>query len=70
MDDHDSLGSLKKALLKALIESGELTPDMLEELRGEGEGDPDIQAHIAQLLDDLIEQLVEDGYLTLKDEGS
>jgi Ca-activated chloride channel family protein len=70
MHDHESLGSLKKALLKALIESGELTPDMLEELKGEGEGDPDIQAQAAQLLDDLIEKLVEDGYLTLKGEGS
>ena len=36
MEDNDSLQSLKEALLKALMESGELTPEMLEELRGEG----------------------------------
>ena len=37
-DDHSSADSLKQALLRALIESGQLTPEMLEELRGEGGG--------------------------------
>jgi Ca-activated chloride channel family protein len=67
--DHDSLDSLKEALLRALLESGELTPEMVEELRGEGEGDPEVQAQIAQLLDDLIQKLVEDGYISLEDQG-
>ncbi|MCJ7627209.1 MAG: VWA domain-containing protein [Longimicrobiales bacterium] len=66
MEDHNSMDSLKEALLKALIESGELTPEMLEELRGEGEGDAEVQAQIAQLLDDLIRKLVEEGYLSLE----
>jgi len=69
MEDHDSLDSLKDALLKALIESGELTPEMVEELRGEGEGDPEIQAQIAQLLDDLTQKLVEEGYISLEGQG-
>jgi Ca-activated chloride channel family protein len=70
MDDHDSLKSLKDALLRALMESGELTPEMLQELKGEGEGDPEVQAQIAQLLDDLIEKLVEEGYITLTGKGA
>jgi len=70
MEDQNSLDSLKEALLKALIESGELTPEMLKELRGEGEGDPEVQAQIAQLLDDLIEKLVEEGYLSLEGKES
>ena len=69
MEDNDSLQSLKEALLKALMESGELTPEMLEELRGEGEGDPDVQARIAELLDDLIEKLVEEGYISVEGQG-
>ena len=66
LEDPSSLDSLKQALIKALMESGELTPEMLEELRGEGEGDTEVQAQIAQLLDDLIQRLVEEGYLTLE----
>jgi Ca-activated chloride channel homolog len=68
VEDTRSMDALKKALLEALVESGELTPEMLRELRGEGEGDADLQARIAGLLDDLIERLVEEGYLSL--EGS
>jgi Ca-activated chloride channel family protein len=66
MEDQNSLDSLKEALLKALIESGQLTPEMLDELRGEGEGDPEVQAQIALLLDDLIEKLVVEGYLSME----
>jgi Ca-activated chloride channel family protein len=66
LEDPSSLDALKEALVRALIEGGDLTPEMLEELRGEGEGDPDVQARLAQLLDDLIQRLVEEGYLTLE----
>ena len=66
MDDPSSLDSLKQALMRALMGSGQLTPEMVEELRGEGEGDPAVQAQIAQLLDELIERLVEEGYLGLE----
>jgi Ca-activated chloride channel family protein len=64
-----SLQSLKDALLKALIDSGQLTPEMLDELRGEGEGSEEVRQQIADLLDELVERLVEEGYLTL-DEGT
>lgn len=66
MEDTSSLGALKEALIRALVESGELTPEMIRELRGEGEGDADVQARIARLLDDLVRRLVEEGYLTLE----
>ncbi|MEJ2538397.1 MAG: VWA domain-containing protein [Gemmatimonadota bacterium] len=66
VEDTSSLDALKNALLKALLESGELTPEMIEELRGEGEGDADVQAEIARLLDELIQRMVEEGYLTLE----
>jgi Ca-activated chloride channel family protein len=69
IDDTSSLDALKRALLEALMESGQLTPEMLEELRAEGEGDRDAQAALAKLLDDLIQKLVEEGYLSF-DQGN
>jgi Ca-activated chloride channel family protein len=63
-EDTNSLDALKRALLEALMESGLLTPEMLEQLRGEGEGDMESQQALAKLLDDLIQKLVEEGYLT------
>lgn len=65
-EDTSSVDALKNALLRALIESGELTQEMIEELRGEGDGDREIQAKIAELLDDLIQRMVEEGYITLE----
>jgi Ca-activated chloride channel family protein len=65
-DDPNSLDSLKDALLRALLESGQLTPEMLEELRGNGAGDDAIRQQIAGLLDDLIQKLVDEGYLSLE----
>ncbi len=62
-----SLDALKEALLQALIESGQLTPDMLRELRGEGEGDEATRQAIAELLDELVHRLVEEGYLNTTD---
>jgi Ca-activated chloride channel homolog len=65
-DESDrSTDALKQALLQTLIESGQLTPEMLRELRGEGEGDDDVRRAIAELLDDLVKRLVEEGYLNL-----
>ncbi len=65
-DDADrSLDSLKEALLQALIESGQLTPDMLKELRGEGQSSEAAREKIAQLLDELVQKLMEEGYLSL-----
>jgi Ca-activated chloride channel family protein len=67
-EDTNSIDALKHALLEALIKSGQLTPDMLKELRGEGSGDAEIQAKIAELLDDLIQRMVDEGYISL-DQG-
>jgi Ca-activated chloride channel family protein len=64
-DDPDhSVDGLKQRLLDALIETGQLTPDMLAELRGEG-GDEAAREALAQMLDDLVERLAEEGYLEL-----
>jgi Ca-activated chloride channel family protein len=60
-----SLDALKQALIQALIESGQLTPEMLAELRGEGQGDEEVQRQLAELLDGLVQRLVEQGYLNI-----
>ena len=65
-DDTNSTDALKNALLKALIESGQLTPEMIEELRGEGEGDDAVRQQIAELLDGLLQKMVEEGYINLE----
>ncbi|MGH7483261.1 MAG: hypothetical protein ACRELV_14000, partial [Longimicrobiales bacterium] len=59
-----SMEALKEALLRALIESGQLTEEMLAELRGEGEGDEAVRQEIADLLDDLVQRLIDEGYLS------
>ena len=65
-EDTNSIDALKHALLEALIKSGQLTPEMLKELRGEGAGDAEVQAKIAELLDDLIQRMVDEGYISLE----
>ena len=65
-DDNSTTDALKNALLKALMESGQLTPEMIQELRGEGESDDAVRKQIAQLLDDLIQKMVEEGYINLE----
>ena len=64
-DPDRSLDALKSALLKALLESGQLTPEMIAELRGEGDGDEEIRRRIAEMLDRLIERMVEEGFLNV-----
>ena len=68
-EDTSSVESLKEALLRALVESGELTPEMVRELRDEAEGDEALRARIAALLGDLVQRLVEEGYLSLEEGG-
>jgi Ca-activated chloride channel family protein len=64
-----SLDGLKEAILQALMESGLLTPDMLKILRGESTGnaarDAELKRQIAELLDQIVQRLVEQGYLSL-----
>ena len=65
-EDVNSTDALKRALLKALLESGQLTPEMIEELRGEGQGDDAVREEIAKLLDDLVERMAEEGFINLE----
>jgi Ca-activated chloride channel homolog len=62
-----SMDSLREAILKALMESGQLTPDMVKYLRGESSGDPEkdreMEQQIAQMLDQIIQRLMDEGYL-------
>jgi len=58
-----SLEALKQAILDALIESGQFTPELLEALRGDG--DEDAQEKLARLLDDLVQRLAAEGYLNV-----
>src|SRR5213594_584000 len=62
-DGDRSLEALRQAILNALIESGQFTPDMLDALRGEG--DQEGQAKLAKLLDELVQRLINEGYLAM-----
>jgi Ca-activated chloride channel homolog len=63
-DDDRSVDALKAALLQALMESGQLTQEMLEELRGEGDNE-EIQQRIANMLNDLVQRLTDEGFLNM-----
>jgi Ca-activated chloride channel family protein len=62
-----SLDALRQALLEALLEMGELTArdarEMLDENNGQFKG-----SQLEELLNQLIERLVEEGYLNLREE--
>jgi len=66
-----SLDALREAILKALMESGQLTPEMVKFLRGESTGDPEkdreLEAQLAELLDQIVHRLMEEGYLNVKE---
>ncbi len=64
-EDTNSVEALKNALLRALLESGQLTSEMIEELRGEGESDDAVRKQIAELLDDLVAKMIDEGFLTV-----
>jgi len=65
-----SLDALREAILRALMESGQLTPDMLKLLRGESTGDPErdreLEQQLGQLLDQIIQRLADEGYLNVQ----
>jgi Ca-activated chloride channel family protein len=63
-DADRSVDALRDAILNAMIESGQFTPEMLEALRGKG--DEDQQEKLAKFLDELIERLTKEGYLNLE----
>ena len=56
-----SLDALKQAILDALIQSGQFTPEMLEALRGDG--DDFSEEKLAKLLDDIVQRLMAEGFL-------
>jgi len=62
-DDDRSMDALRQAILDALIDGDQFTPEMLEALRGEG--GEDAEAQLAKLLDELVGRLAEAGYLTV-----
>ena len=68
-DDFDSepdrsVEALRQAILDALIESGQFTPELLEALRGDGTKES--QEKLSELLDSLIQKLAAEGYLNLQ----
>ncbi len=62
-----SMDGLRQAILEALMQSGMLTPEMLQVLRGQSTGDAerdaDLQRQLTELLDTIVQRLVEQGYL-------
>jgi Ca-activated chloride channel family protein len=69
-EDTQSMEALKDAILRALMESGQLTPDMLKILRGESTGDQaqdaEIKQQLADLLDQIVQRLIDEGYLNVQ----
>ena len=72
-DDYEggdrSLDALRKAILQALVDSNQLTPEMLQLLRGESTGnaerDREVEQELAALLDRIVQRLIDEGYLNL-----
>jgi len=66
-----SLDALKQAIIQALADSGKLTPEMLKVLRGESSGDEqrdaEIQQQLAELLDEVVKKLIDEGYLNTQE---
>jgi Ca-activated chloride channel family protein len=58
-----SLDALKQAILDALMQSGQFTPEMLEALRGEG--DDVSEEKLSEFLDKIVQRLIDEGMLKL-----
>src|SRR5919107_2440900 len=61
-----SLDALRQAILEALMESGQFTPEMLEALRGDAQEGSDAETSLAQLLDQIVQRLTQEGYLNVQ----
>src|SRR5438477_109023 len=71
-DESDrSLDALRQAILQALMDSGQLTPEMLKLLRGESTGDAardaDLERQLSELLDKIVQKLIDEGYLNVSE---
>ena len=66
-----SLDALRQAILQALMDSGQLTPEMLKLLRGESSGDAardaDLERQLSELLDKIVQKLIDEGYLNVSE---
>ncbi len=64
-----SLEGLREAILKALMESGQLTPEMLSYLRdgttGDEARDAEVEQALAELIDAIVQRLMAEGYLNV-----
>ena len=69
--ENRSLDALRQAILDALMESGQLTPEMVRYLSGDSSGDPErdreIEQELADLLDQIVQRLLDEGYLNVSD---
>jgi Ca-activated chloride channel homolog len=65
-DGDRSMEALRQAILNALMESGQFTPEMLEALRGDTQEGSDAEASLAQLLDQIVQRLTQEGYLNVQ----
>jgi Ca-activated chloride channel family protein len=63
----DSLDALRKAILKALLDREIVTPEQVQEMLDQNEGKFK-GSQLEELINQLIERLVEEGYLNLKEE--
>ncbi|HLB37141.1 MAG TPA: VWA domain-containing protein [Gemmatimonadales bacterium] len=65
-----SMDALRRAIVQALMDSGKLNPEMLKVLRGESTGDAErdreIERQLAELLDQIVQKLIEEGYLSVE----
>ena len=61
------MDALREAILQALMDSGQLTPEMLQMLRGESTGDPakdkDLERQLSEMLDQIVQRLIDEGFL-------
>lgn len=68
-DDGRTVEDLRAAILRALMESGQLTPEMLQLLTtgttGDDERDAAVSRDLAELLDRIVARLVDEGYLSI-----
>jgi Ca-activated chloride channel homolog len=64
-----SLEALRQAILQALMDSGQLTPEMLQVLRGDSTGDAErdaeIEQQLAAMLDRIVQRLIDEGFLNV-----
>src|SRR5205814_6940915 len=67
MPQDTSLDALRRALLQALMDQGLLSQHQIQQMLDENEGRYE-GSQLQEMLNQLIERLVEEGYLTLNEE--